>query len=128
MSHGYVVRSKVDKSGEEEKVRYYGVPVVSEQVTTLQLAEAVSGGASLTRGDVLGAVCELGTAIRRELAGGRSVHLDGIGTFFVSVHSEGCETPKECTPGKVKGERLCFKADPEMRNFIKKIQFERVKE
>ena len=29
MSHAYVVRPKVDKSGETEKIRYYGVPVTS---------------------------------------------------------------------------------------------------
>lgn len=34
MSHAYVVRPKVDKSGETEKIRYYGVPVTSGQVST----------------------------------------------------------------------------------------------
>ena len=38
MSHAYVVRPKVDKSGETEKIRYYGVPVTSGQVSTEQLA------------------------------------------------------------------------------------------
>ena len=42
MSHAYVVRPKVDKSGETEKIRYYGVPVTSGQVSTEQLATYIS--------------------------------------------------------------------------------------
>ena len=45
MSHAYVVRPKVDKSGETEKIRYYGVPVTSGQVSTEQLATCISTGA-----------------------------------------------------------------------------------
>ena len=43
MSHAYVVRPKVDKSGETEKIRYYGVPVTSGQVSTEQLAISLPG-------------------------------------------------------------------------------------
>ena len=48
MSHAYVVRPKVDKSGETEKIRYYGVPVTSGQVSTEQLATYISTPVSYT--------------------------------------------------------------------------------
>ena len=43
MSHAYVVRPKVDKSGETEKIRYYGVPVTSGQVPNNWLHVSLPG-------------------------------------------------------------------------------------
>lgn len=34
MAHYYVVRQKLDKTGAEDKVRYYGVPVTCGRVST----------------------------------------------------------------------------------------------
>ena len=56
MSHAYVVRPKVDKSGETEKIRYYGVPVTSGQVSTEQLATCISTRCTLSRGEILAAL------------------------------------------------------------------------
>lgn len=38
MAHYYVVRQKLDKTGAEDKVRYYGVPVTCGRVSTKKLA------------------------------------------------------------------------------------------
>ena len=56
MSHAYVVRPKVDKSGETEKIRYYGVPVTTGQVTTEQMATCKSPRCPITRGEFLAAL------------------------------------------------------------------------
>ena len=63
MSHAYVVRPKVDKSGETEKIRYYGVPVTSGQVSTEQLATCISTRCTLSRGEILAAIIEIGREI-----------------------------------------------------------------
>lgn len=125
MSHQYVVRPKVDKTGKVEIVRYYGVPVISSQISTKQLAGDVADRSSLTRGDVYAAISELGEVMKFWLEAGCSVQLDGIGTFYVSAKSQGCDSPEECTPGKVKAERLCFRAVPAMRNAVKDIKFQK---
>ena len=116
MSHAYVVRPKVDKSGETEKIRYYGVPVTSGQVSTEQLATCISTRCTLSRGE-----------IQFQLDMGYTINLHGIGTLFLSAGSEGYENPKDCTPHRVKAKRLCIKADPEMKKFMKRLKFERWK-
>ncbi|MCD7849868.1 MAG: hypothetical protein LUH63_09085 [Parabacteroides sp.] len=126
MSHFYVVHPKVDKSGTIEKVRYYGVQVTAGQVSTEQLAEYISTRCSLTRGDVLAAITELKQEIQTQLEMGYTVNLNGIGTLFLSAGSEGYENPKDCTPHRVKAKRLCIKADPKMKAFMKEIRFERL--
>ena len=42
MAHFYVVRQKLDKTGAEDKVRYYGVPVTRGRVSTKKLADLVA--------------------------------------------------------------------------------------
>ena len=93
MSHAYVVRPKVDKSGETEKIRYYGVPVTSGQVSTEQLATYISTRCTFSRGEILAAIIEIGREIQFQLDMGYTINLHGIGTLFLSAGSEGYENP-----------------------------------
>lgn len=121
----YVVRPKVDKTGKEEKTLYYGIPILSGQVTEQHLAEEICRMCTLTEPDVLATISALKVLMQRHLEIGESVKLNGIGTFSVSASSEGCETPKECTPSKVKAQRVCFRADNEMRSVIHRIKYKK---
>ena len=87
MAHYYVVRQKLDKTGAEDKVRYYGVPVTCGRVSTKKLADLVADRCSLSRGDVFASVCEIGGMILELLKDGYSVELDGLGDFYLSAGS-----------------------------------------
>ena len=78
MSHAYVVRPKVDKSGETEKIRYYGVPVTSGQVSTEQLATYISTRCTFSRGEILAAIIEIGREIQFQLDMGYTINLHGM--------------------------------------------------
>jgi len=121
----YVVRQKIDKSRGEEKVRYHGVPVSSGQVGMDELAKDICGRCSLTEADVYAAVIALGDVMQTYLMKGNTVHLKDIGLFSISAGSEGYETPDECTPSKVLAQRVCFKADKELRGILPQIKYQR---
>ncbi len=125
MSHHYVVRPKIDKSGAEEKIRYYGVPVTTGLITTDELAERIASHCSLSKGDVLAAVSELTHQIVQCVGMGFTVDLRELGQFNLSATSEGFENAADCTPSRVKPNRLCFKMSNLLRNKIKHIKFER---
>lgn len=120
----YVVRSKKDKSGEKEKTLYYGIPVSSGVIDLDYIAKEISVRSSLTEEDVIAAVSAVARLTRKHLATGDSVNLKGFGMFTVSASSEGCLTPEECTPSKVKPQRVCFKADSHMRMTLAEIKYE----
>lgn len=125
MAHYYVVRQKLDKTGAEDKVRYYGVPVTCGRVSTKKLADLVADRCSLSRGDVFASVCEIGGMILELLKDGYSVELDGLGDFYLSAGSEGFEDPKKCTLHRVKARRVCFRMAPCVRKSMKFVKFER---
>lgn len=121
--HLYVVRPKVDKSKGEEKVLYYGVPVTSGQVDAEQLAREISERCSLTASDVLATIQALSESMQDHLRVGNTVYLKGIGLFSVSASSPGYDTPEECTPAKIKAQRVCFKADNALRGFLERMKY-----
>lgn len=120
----YVVRSKIDKSGEEDKKRYYGVPIISGTVTEEKLAKEISERCSLTPSDVLATINALSQSMQDHLINGNSVRLKGVGTFSVSASSEGADTPQGCTPSKMKAQRVCFRADNILRSILEKMKYQ----
>lgn len=121
----YVVRTKKNVIGGKEKVLYYGVPVSSGVIDLNYIANEVSVRGSLTSEDVIAAISAVARLTRKHLAAGDTVNLNGLGLFTVSASSEGCQTPEECTPAKVKPLRVCYKADPEMRRVLAEIKYEK---
>lgn len=125
MAHPYVVRSKSDKTGEKEKIRFYGTPVTNGNISTCKLAEHISDRCSLTRGDVIAAVSAIEESLLYYLGQGYTVSLNGIGSFSLSAGSEGFEHPADCKPHCVKVRRMCFKMSPYFRKKLRYIKFER---
>ena len=126
MPINYVVRKKKDQSGNEVKELYYAVPsaIQNKGVSEKQLAEDLHDNSSLSAGDVLSVLEQLPKAIARLMKEGRTVTIRGLGTFYPALSSEGCETPEECTPNKVRLTRICFRADTAFTYDVKHCEFE----
>ncbi len=125
MTHFYVVRKKLDKTGPAEKKLFYGVPVTAGRVTTEQLAEIIADRCSLTRGDVLATVTELSDVILECIKGGYSVGLKDLGDLYLSAGSEGFENEKDCTPRRMKAKRICFRMGTRLRKEMQFFKFEK---
>ncbi|MCD8080435.1 MAG: HU family DNA-binding protein [Bacteroides sp.] len=127
MSINYAVRKKIDKTGEEEKVLYYAVNRAlqgkGKGVTGQQLAQTITNQSSLMKGDVLSVFSQLPDVMAHYLKQGRTVTIEGLGTFYPSVTSEGYETPEECTADKVWVNRVCFRSDASLISNIRKAKF-----
>ena len=130
MSVSYVTRKKVDKSGDEIKELYYAVPMCIQRtgVDEKKLAGDLSGQSSLTDGDVLSVLTQLPSKIVKYLKEGRTITIHGLGTFYLSISSEGVESPEECKPNKIKNCRICFRADKQMKDELSDCHFHRIDE
>lgn len=105
----YVVRKKVDKSGDKEVVRYYAASKVlqPEPVSNDELAKRLAFVSSLQVGDAQSVLVDI---IADYLASGRTVNIKGLGNFYPAITSEPVERIEECTADKVRISRICFKA------------------
>jgi len=119
----YVIRPKKDKSGDEEKTLYYGVPVCRGIISEEMLAQRASLQTSLTQADMISALVELADLIKSYLSEGNIVSIKGIGNFSVSASSKGFESSKGCTPSNVKAQRICFRASKILRDILPKMEY-----
>lgn len=126
----YVPRKKVDKSGETPKELYYAVPKAFQRrgvpIDEKKLAESMEMKSSLTAGDVKSVLTQLPREIAEELKNGRTVNIEGLGTFYLSISSEGVEKPEDCKASTIKSIRICFRAAEEMKKLMANCEFKNV--
>ena len=81
--------------------------VVGKQVSTKQLGKALSDRSTVTLADTLAVLSELGTVMSTFMAQGRSVSLEGLGSFRYTINSQkqGVETAEEVNSDQIKSLR-----------------------
>jgi len=126
MAFRYRVKTKCSTLKEKKK-KYYAVPIRNEKVQIAYLAEELSHRCSLSKGDVLSALSGLVDLMEEHLHNGDSVYLDNLGIFTLSATSDGFDSPEECTPSKVRAQKICFRADNKLKKNLQFVKFERDK-
>ena len=120
-------RVKQKRNGINNKELYYAVPAWSGLIGTREIAQRIADRSTLSPTDVRATLIGLVDVMENYLHEGYSVKLDDLGVFRLSATSAGYETPEECTPHRVKVAKLCFRADPQIKQNLKSVKFERDK-
>lgn len=89
------------------------------------LSAIISNQSTGSRPDVYLVIMGLLDAINQELADGRRVQLGKLGTFSLSVTSEGKETSQEVTASSIKKARIIYRPGAETRAMLKTLQYEK---
>lgn len=131
MPVSYVARKKVSKLGDGPKEKYYATAKAMQRrgkgVDMFTLADELAEDSALMAGDVLSALEQLPKKIVMHLKEGRTVTIQGLGTFTLALGSKGSDTPEECTPQTIDSVRICFRPDAKLKKrLMQKISFERV--
>ncbi|HBN04773.1 MAG TPA: hypothetical protein DD434_03150 [Bacteroidales bacterium] len=87
------------------------------------MAREISESSSFTEADMVGALRGLSNIILTKLQLGYNVKLDGIGTFSLTLTSEGFDTEEECKPTRIKVRKIAFKADKRWRKNMVGLKF-----
>lgn len=87
----YEMREMPDVRKKGEQIIYPKMKI-QHQVSTDELVEKITAGCTLTPSDLKGAIEAIGKEIARSLADGKSVKIEGIGTFSAKLGlKEGAE-------------------------------------
>lgn len=84
--------------------------VLKHPVNTQELAEAISRQCTVTPADVHAVIRSLPEVMAFYMKNGRSVHMDGLGSFFykLSCAGQGVDTPEEVSAEQVQAVRVQF--------------------
>jgi predicted histone-like DNA-binding protein len=123
MGYRYSVKQK--RNGINKKALYYAVPVRAKTISTREIAKELAARSSLTPADIRATLIGLVEVMEVYLHNGCSVKLDDLGIFHLSITSEGHASEEECMPHCVRVNKLCFRADPQIKKNFKEVEFER---
>ena len=88
---------------------YPQVVTVGKPVTTDQVADRLAQMSTVSRGDTYAVLKDLGGVLASFMSEGRTVKLEGVGTFYYTINADkGIAKPEEVTAKQIKGVRVRF--------------------
>lgn len=88
---------------------YPQVVTVGKPITTDQVSNRQASISTVSRGDTYAVLKNLGEVMAAFMAEGRTVKLDGIGTFYYTINADkGIAKPEEVTAKQIKNVRVRF--------------------
>ena len=83
---------------------------VGKPADTEELAGRLSAISTVSKGDVFAVLSDLPDVMADILSNGRAVHIDGLGSFYLSCTSRGngVETKEEVNESQIKGLKVVF--------------------
>ena len=105
--------------------KYYAIVDPSGQTDLNELSALIADKCTVSRPDVYAVIIAATEVIMKEIAAGRSVQFGILGSFAVSISSEGKATPEEVTASSVKSAKVLYRAGSEVKNMTKNLKFEK---
>lgn len=83
---------------------------IGKPVTTKEVANRLADLSALSPGDCYSMLGNLGKVLGEYMNSGRTVKLDGVGTFYYTANTtgQGVDTPEEVSAKQIKGTRVRF--------------------
>lgn len=103
------------------KAKYYLAAKSKGKTGIDELAAIISSKSSISRPDIYAVTIAVVEGIIEELSNGKSVSLGQLGSFSVSVHSEGAPTAKKATVANVKSARIVYRPGAEIKDMLKTL-------
>lgn len=119
MAIQYKLIPKRNPQNVEAAPKHYAIAVYDRTCNLSQLAkELASRSTTASEGDVFSVLIGLRDLMKEHLDRSDRVLFDGIGTFEIALSSEGAEEPDKFHSSLIKGTRLNFRPDRDMKSFI----------
>lgn len=104
--------------------KWYLTQNISGSVKTKDIAEEIVKRSALSLGDVQSTLSNLVEIIPLFMKLGQSIRLEGLGSFHISVTSEGVHTAEELTIHQIKNAKIVFVPGIELKKSLEGISFE----
>lgn len=109
----------------QEKPTLHARAINTETVHTDELAKMIEDMSTFTAADIKGAIKAIGDRLFYYLSNSQSVHLEGIGTFSVTLKCRPVENKKDIRAASISFKNVEFRADPELKKRFRGVRIER---
>lgn len=122
------VSPRINPRDKEAAPKFYGKVQTRGTVTFDTLADDIAYATTLTDGDVSNVLRALVKQIKKHLADGKIVNLDGLGTFQFQISGKGAVTEKDYTTSLIQKVRIQYRPGRLVREVqnLTTLQFKKV--
>ena len=125
MSIEYDLFANPPRNG-EEKPTLHARAINIQTVNTNELARMIESMSTFTTADIKGAIKAISDRLYFCLSNSQSVHLEGIGTFSVTLKcKQQVENKKDIRSASIEFKNVEFRADPELKKRLRNARIER---
>ena len=114
---------KRDPRDVTKPVKYYVTTKSTGEIDFEELAKKTSEQCTVTKADCYAVLIALEENIKDALSFGKIVRFGNIGSFQISISSNGSETKEEVGIKAVKSKRILFRPDKRLKLFLKGLKF-----
>ena len=107
-----------------DELKYYATTVSRGDTDLEMLSELVSDQTSMTKADCYGVLIALEHNIIQELKNGNIVRLGSLGSYQISVSSDGTLHKKDFKAKNIKKARILFRPGKGLKNMLKYLKYE----
>jgi predicted histone-like DNA-binding protein len=126
MAVKYKLIWKINPSKPTEEKKVYAMAVHEKTFKLKELSrELAARSTTASEGDVYSVLIGLRDLMREHLDRSDRVVIDGIGSFSVTLSSEGAESEDKFHQSLIKKAKVLYQEDAEMKEFSKNIKFEK---
>ena len=125
MKISYKVIGKRSPRDPEGPLKYYAVLKRKGTTSTKGLCKLIANKSGLHPAILEASIVAMATEIQNELAEGRAVKIDGLGTFSLKVNSEGKPTAEQIRAHHIQAAKINFHSDASLKKLLKKLSFYR---
>ncbi len=105
--------------------KYYAV-AEKQGITDLDdLALQIAQKSTVSRADVYAVIISFVENTIGELKAGRTVKLGKMGSFSISLSSNGMETPEDVTSQSIKKAKMLYRPGAELKEMLKSLKYEK---
>jgi predicted histone-like DNA-binding protein len=122
----YSLKERVNPQAPLDPRKHYAFVQNQGAVNLRQLATRISRESTISMMDTMAVLEALLQVIPDLLADGKIVRLGELGTFRVTISSEGADTTDDFNVSMIKGLNLKFRPGAEFRDQLARVKFTRV--
>jgi predicted histone-like DNA-binding protein len=117
------VQRKVLNGDDQGKVKTYGIAKAGNYCDLPKLCKLISARSSMSGADVKAILDSLNWVMDLELQAGNIVQVGELGSFRLSISSEGTENESDYKTSKVKKARILFAPGNSLRKSVQDVSF-----
>lgn len=105
--------------------KYYASAVATGQAQLKALSKKVAQESTVSEADAFAVIKALVSVMKNELSDGRIVRLDDLGSFQISVSSEGKDEASQVTATSIKKAKINYRPAKEIKDMLLTLSYEK---